>query len=123
MPGAYTCRVVTSLEEVEHSQDLVVRARTRVMDQPSHTTIRVGDTGTLSCTLVTDPALLPTLNIHWQRGEERVEGEQEEKEEGVVSRVVVEEEGRYSCVGSTRLDTTTSRTAWVTVDGGAPPPS
>ena len=29
----------------------------------------------------------------------------------------VEEEGRYSCVGQTRLDTATSRAAWLTVDG------
>ena len=29
----------------------------------------------------------------------------------------MEEEGRYSCVGQTRLDTATSRAAWLTVDG------
>ena len=29
----------------------------------------------------------------------------------------MEEEGRYSCVGQTRLDTVTSRAAWLTVDG------
>ena len=129
MPGPYTCRVTTALDRAEHSQALVVRARTRVLEQPVHITLRQGETGTLSCTFITDPSLLPNLTIHWQRGEERVEGEQEEKEEGVVSRVVVEEEGKYSCVGTTRLDTMTSRAAWVTVDGGSadssllPPPS
>ena len=29
----------------------------------------------------------------------------------------MKEEGRYSCVGQTRLDTATSRAAWLTVDG------
>ena len=33
------------------------------------------------------------------------------------SNLTVDAEGRYSCVGVTRLDTVSSRAAWVTLDG------
>ena len=58
-------------------QNLIILQRTRVVQQPSHLTIKQGEEASLQCVFSTDPELSPSLDIHWLLGEERLEGDQE----------------------------------------------
>ena len=58
-------------------QNLVVLQRTRVVEHPSHLTIKQGEEAFLRCAFSTDPDLLSSFEIHWLFGEERLEGQQD----------------------------------------------
>ena len=58
-------------------QNLAILQRTRVVQQPSHLTIKQGEEASLQCLFSTDSELIPSLDIHWLLGEERLEGDQD----------------------------------------------
>ena len=58
-------------------QTLVVLQRTRVVEHPSHLTIKQGEEALLRCAFTTDPDLVSSFEIHWLLGEERLEGQQD----------------------------------------------
>ena len=96
--GNFTCQVITELDSAAHSQvlfplfkqspffyifvtfqNLVVLQRTRVVEHPSHLTIKQGEEAFLQCSFSTDPDLLSSFEIHWLFGEERLEGQRDEE--------------------------------------------
>ena len=58
-------------------QNLVVLQRTRVVEHPTHLTIKQGEEAFLRCAFSTDPDLLSSFEVHWLFGEERLEGQQD----------------------------------------------
>ena len=58
-------------------QTLVVLQRTRVVEHPSHLTIKQGEEAFLRCAFTTDPDLVSSFEIHWLLGEGRLEGQQD----------------------------------------------
>ena len=106
LSGNFTCQVTTELDSAAHSQvyfpslktniffytfvffqNLVVLQRTRVVEHPSHLTIKQGEEAFLRCAFSTDPDLLSSFEIHWLFGEERLDGQQDgevKKHDGLI---------------------------------------
>ena len=121
--GAFTCQVTTALDTESLVHHLTVLDKTRMAEHPRHRTVKQGDSFVLECSVRTDPELLSSLRITWRHNKEElvVEGGRETTDAGESSLSLVAADGtaggRYDCVADTRLDSVTSRAAYVTVDG------
>ncbi|XP_069062472.1 neural cell adhesion molecule L1-like protein isoform X4 [Pleurodeles waltl] len=126
--GAYTCLVTNALGKSAITAILEVRGATKATLTPEHPHILRSHTVTLRCRTEVDSHLKKSLKLSWKK-----DGEDLETEETIPSRIIVEsdtltirsvaleDQGVYSCIASTALDSNTAETRLVVIDVPDPP--
>ncbi|XP_078517779.1 neural cell adhesion molecule L1-like protein isoform X3 [Lissotriton helveticus] len=126
--GAYTCLVTNALGKSAITAILEVRGATKATITPEHPQVLRSRTVTLRCRTEVDSHLRKSLKLSWKK-----DGENLETEETIPSRILVdadtltipgvalEDQGVYSCVASTSLDSTMAETRLVVLDVPDPP--
>ena len=121
--GSYTCQVSTELDTETLVHNLKVLEKSKVIKHPRHIKVKQGESFFLECAVHTDPELVKDAMVTWRHNKKDMAESSAAWDQAVgtstLSLVATDATtgGRYDCVAATRLDSVTSRAAYVTVDG------
>ncbi|XP_060695976.1 neuronal cell adhesion molecule a isoform X4 [Hemiscyllium ocellatum] len=121
--GTYTCIATNSLGVVQNKAFLQVKDPTTILKQPRYQSVQTMDTAVFECRVKHDPSLTPTIT--WLKNNEELPDDNRHQASGdvlTILNVSEEDQGSYTCVVNTTLDTN-SATADLTVLDSPDPPS
>ncbi|XP_043564969.1 neuronal cell adhesion molecule a isoform X18 [Chiloscyllium plagiosum] len=121
--GTYTCIATNSLGVVQNKAFLQVKDPTTILKQPRYQSVQTMGTAVFECRVKHDPSLTP--EITWLKNNEELPDDDRHQASGdtlTILNVSEEDQGSYTCVVNTTLDTN-SATADLTVLDSPDPPS
>ncbi|XP_051885772.1 neuronal cell adhesion molecule a isoform X10 [Pristis pectinata] len=113
--GTYTCIATNTLGVVQNQATLQVKDPTTIIKQPRYQSVQTLGTAVFECKVKHDPTLSPT--IIWLKNNEELPDDNRHRASGdvlTILEVSEEDQGSYTCVVNTTLDTN-SATAHLTV--------
>ncbi|XP_072408640.1 neuronal cell adhesion molecule a isoform X7 [Chiloscyllium punctatum] len=113
--GTYTCIATNSLGVVQNKAFLQVKDPTTILKQPRYQSVQTMGTAVFECRVKHDPSLTP--EITWLKNNEELPDDDRHQASGdvlTILNVSEEDQGSYTCVVNTTLDTN-SATADLTV--------
>ncbi|XP_051885773.1 neuronal cell adhesion molecule a isoform X11 [Pristis pectinata] len=121
--GTYTCIATNTLGVVQNQATLQVKDPTTIIKQPRYQSVQTLGTAVFECKVKHDPTLSPT--IIWLKNNEELPDDNRHRASGdvlTILEVSEEDQGSYTCVVNTTLDTN-SATAHLTVLDRPDPPT
>ncbi|XP_078424603.1 neuronal cell adhesion molecule a isoform X4 [Cetorhinus maximus] len=121
--GTYTCIATNPLGVIQNQAFLEVKDPTTILKQPRYQSVQTMGTAVFECKVKHDPSLSPTI-IWLKNNEELPDDNRLQASDDILTILEVSEEdqGSYTCVVNTTLDTN-SATADLTVLDHPDPPS
>ncbi|XP_072124073.1 neuronal cell adhesion molecule a isoform X4 [Mobula birostris] len=120
--GTYTCVATNSRGVVQNRAILQIKDPTTIIKQPRYQSVQTLGTAVFECKVKHDPTLSPT--IIWLKNNEELPDDNRHRPSGdvlTILDVAEEDQGSYTCVVNTTLDTN-SATAHLTVLDRPDPP-
>uniref|UniRef100_UPI00398E645B neuronal cell adhesion molecule a isoform X3 n=1 Tax=Pristiophorus japonicus TaxID=55135 RepID=UPI00398E645B len=121
--GTYTCIATNTIGVIQNQAFLQVKDPTTIIKQPHYQSVQTFGTAVFECKVKHDPTLSPT--IIWLKNNEELPDDSRHQASGDVLTILdvsEEDQGSYTCVVNTTLDTN-SATADLTVLDHPDPPS
>ncbi|KAK2722794.1 hypothetical protein QYM36_003103 [Artemia franciscana] len=118
--GAYSCFALNKFGSIDATGNLVVKERTRIVDEPEDYEVAAGSTATFRCTAISDSSL--TLRIDWMNENETIDFEQEPRFVQsqdfslTITKTTELDTGEYTCVARTELDSATAKASLIVED-------
>ncbi|XP_048463513.1 neuronal cell adhesion molecule a isoform X4 [Rhincodon typus] len=103
--GTYTCIATNSLGVVQNKAFLQVKDPTTILKQPLYQSVQMMGTAVFECKVKHDPSLSPT--IIWLKNNEELPDDERHQASGnvlTILNVSEEDQGSYTCVVNTTLD-------------------
>uniref|UniRef100_A0A8C3IU10 Neuronal cell adhesion molecule n=1 Tax=Chrysemys picta bellii TaxID=8478 RepID=A0A8C3IU10_CHRPI len=116
--GTYTCVARNKLGKVQNEVHLEVKDPTMIIKQPEYKIIQRGGQVSFECTIKHDPTLIPTIMWLKDNGELFII----HKDSLAIMNVTDKDDGTYTCVANTTLDSV-SASAVLTVVAATPTPA
>uniref|UniRef100_A0A8C3ITT1 Neuronal cell adhesion molecule n=1 Tax=Chrysemys picta bellii TaxID=8478 RepID=A0A8C3ITT1_CHRPI len=121
--GTYTCVARNKLGKVQNEVHLEVKDPTMIIKQPEYKIIQRGGQVSFECTIKHDPTLIPT--IMWLKDNGELPDDERfiiHKDSLAIMNVTDKDDGTYTCVANTTLDSV-SASAVLTVVAATPTPA
>ncbi|XP_069484072.1 neuronal cell adhesion molecule isoform X11 [Ambystoma mexicanum] len=120
--GTYTCIATNSLGVAQNVVNLEVKDPTMIIKQPEYKIIQRFDRAILECKVKHDPTLMPT--VLWLKDEVELPSDVRfivGKNHLTIMNVTENDEGTYTCVANTTLDSVSASAVLTVVDRPNPP--
>ncbi|XP_039362342.1 neuronal cell adhesion molecule isoform X16 [Mauremys reevesii] len=121
--GTYTCVARNKLGKVQNEVHLEVKDPTMIIKQPEYKIIQRGGQVSFECTIKHDPTLIPTIT--WVKDNGELPDDERfiiHKDSLAIMNVTDKDDGTYTCVANTTLDSV-SASAVLTVVAATPTPA
>ncbi|KAM4676426.1 neuronal cell adhesion molecule isoform 15-T16 [Discoglossus pictus] len=121
--GTYTCVARNKLGRVQNTVELEVKEPTMIITQPEYRVIQRSGSTSFQCKVKHDPTLIPV--VLWLKDSTELPMDERfivEKERLTIKNITDNDEGTYTCVANTTLDSV-SASAVLTVVARPNPPS
>ncbi|XP_069501495.1 neural cell adhesion molecule L1 isoform X2 [Ambystoma mexicanum] len=124
--GLYTCAASNDQDTVYITATLSVKNATRIIQLPQDMRVKRGEAASFECLALFDPSFVKK-SVRWKMGEKDVEETSDSDkyfiEEGTLTvyNVDYDDEGIYTCVAESPLDSVEESAELVVVDRPAPP--
>ncbi|XP_030404852.1 neuronal cell adhesion molecule isoform X20 [Gopherus evgoodei] len=121
--GTYTCVARNKLGKVQNEVHLEVKDPTMIIKQPEYKIIQRGGQVSFECTIKHDPTLIPTIT--WVKDNGELPDDERfiiHKDSLAIMNVTDKDDGTYTCVANTTLDSV-SASAVFTVVAATPTPA
>uniref|UniRef100_A0A8C4YK67 Neuronal cell adhesion molecule n=1 Tax=Gopherus evgoodei TaxID=1825980 RepID=A0A8C4YK67_9SAUR len=115
--GTYTCVARNKLGKVQNEVHLEVKDPTMIIKQPEYKIIQRGGQVSFECTIKHDPTLIPTITWVKDNGELFII----HKDSLAIMNVTDKDDGTYTCVANTTLDSVSASAVFTVVDRPNPP--
>ncbi|XP_059508283.1 neuronal cell adhesion molecule a isoform X9 [Stegostoma tigrinum] len=120
--GTYTCIATNSLGVVQNKAFLQVKDPTTILKQPLYQSVQTMGTAVFECKVKHDPSLSPT--IIWLKNNEELPDDERHQASGYVLTILnvsEEDQGSYTCVVNTTLDSNSATADLAVLDSPDPP--
>nr|XP_042716749.1 neuronal cell adhesion molecule isoform X21 [Chrysemys picta bellii] len=120
--GTYTCVARNKLGKVQNEVHLEVKDPTMIIKQPEYKIIQRGGQVSFECTIKHDPTLIPT--IMWLKDNGELPDDERfiiHKDSLAIMNVTDKDDGTYTCVANTTLDSVSASAVLTVVDRPNPP--
>ncbi|XP_072340454.1 neuronal cell adhesion molecule a isoform X14 [Scyliorhinus torazame] len=120
--GTYTCIATNTLGVIQNQAFLHVKDPTTILKQPRYQSVQTMGTAVFECKVKHDPSLSPT--IIWLKNNEELPDDKRLQTSGdilTILEVSEEDQGSYTCVVNTTLDTNSATADLTVLDHPDPP--
>ncbi|XP_039362306.1 neuronal cell adhesion molecule isoform X12 [Mauremys reevesii] len=120
--GTYTCVARNKLGKVQNEVHLEVKDPTMIIKQPEYKIIQRGGQVSFECTIKHDPTLIPTIT--WVKDNGELPDDERfiiHKDSLAIMNVTDKDDGTYTCVANTTLDSVSASAVLTVVDRPNPP--
>ncbi|XP_038251507.1 neuronal cell adhesion molecule isoform X30 [Dermochelys coriacea] len=120
--GTYTCVARNKLGKVQNEVHLEVKDPTMIIKQPEYKIIQKGGQVSFECTIKHDRTLLPTIT--WLKDNGELPDDERfiiHKDSLAIMNVTDKDDGTYTCVANTTLDSVSASAVLTVVDRPDPP--
>ncbi|XP_069759216.1 neuronal cell adhesion molecule a isoform X1 [Narcine bancroftii] len=120
--GTYTCIASNTLGVVQNQAILQIKDPTTIMKQPQYQSVQTLGTAVFECKVKHDPTLSPTIT--WLKDNEELPDDSRHRTLGdvlTILEVSEEDQGSYTCVVNTTLDTNSATADLTVLDHPDPP--
>ncbi|XP_044887795.1 neuronal cell adhesion molecule isoform X2 [Mauremys mutica] len=120
--GTYTCVARNKLGKVQNEVHLEVKDPTMIIKQPEYKIIQRGGQVSFECTIKHDPTLIPTIT--WVKDNGELPDDERfiiHKDSLAIMNVTDKDDGTYTCVTNTTLDSVSASAVLTVVDRPNPP--
>ncbi|XP_030404851.1 neuronal cell adhesion molecule isoform X19 [Gopherus evgoodei] len=120
--GTYTCVARNKLGKVQNEVHLEVKDPTMIIKQPEYKIIQRGGQVSFECTIKHDPTLIPTIT--WVKDNGELPDDERfiiHKDSLAIMNVTDKDDGTYTCVANTTLDSVSASAVFTVVDRPNPP--
>ncbi|XP_067907098.1 neuronal cell adhesion molecule a isoform X2 [Heterodontus francisci] len=120
--GTYTCIATNSIGVIQNQAFLQVKDPTTILRQPRYQSVQSSGTAVFECKVKHDPTLSPT--IIWLKNNEELPDDSRHQASGDVLTILdvsEEDQGSYTCVVNTTLDTNSATADLTVLDCPDPP--
>ncbi|XP_029766684.1 neuronal cell adhesion molecule isoform X2 [Terrapene carolina triunguis] len=120
--GTYTCVARNKLGKVQNEVHLEVKDPTMIIKQPEYKIIQRGGQVSFECTIKHDPTLIPTIT--WLKDNGELPDDERfiiHKDSLAIMNVTDKDDGTYTCIANTTLDSVSASAVLTVVDRPNPP--
>ncbi|KAM7181486.1 neuronal cell adhesion molecule isoform 8-T8 [Macrochelys suwanniensis] len=120
--GTYTCVARNKLGNVQNEVHLEVKDPTMIIKQPEYKIIQRGGQVSFECTIKHDPTLIPTIT--WLKNNGELPDDERfiiHKDSLAIMNITDKDDGTYTCVANTTLDSVSASAVLTVVDRPNPP--
>uniref|UniRef100_A0A8C3SFX6 Neuronal cell adhesion molecule n=1 Tax=Chelydra serpentina TaxID=8475 RepID=A0A8C3SFX6_CHESE len=120
--GTYTCVARNKLGKVQNEVHLEVKDPTMIIKQPEYKIIQRGGQVSFECTIKHDPTLIPTIT--WLKNNGELLDDERfiiHKDSLAIMNITDKDDGTYTCVANTTLDSVSASAVLTVVDRPNPP--
>ncbi|XP_032649649.1 neuronal cell adhesion molecule isoform X21 [Chelonoidis abingdonii] len=120
--GTYTCVARNKLGKVQNEVHLEVKDPTMIIKQPEYKIIQRGGQVSFECTIKHDPTLIPAIT--WVKDNGELPDDERfiiHKDSLAIMNVTDKDDGTYTCVANTTLDSVSASAVLTVVDRPNPP--